>query len=97
MRPDQIRQAAWSAVTETGTHEDVALALKRRFGWRCSDRSAQARLSHMLSPRHAHQLPADALLDIIAITGRDEIALMLLRTKLRKPARRVGRQRRSAA
>jgi len=81
---DPIRDAVWRAVTETGTHQEVALALKRRFGWRLSDRAAVARLSMMLSPRDPHQFPADALLDVVAITGRDEVTPMLLRAGMRR-------------
>jgi hypothetical protein len=82
---DPIRDAVWRAITETGTHREVAAAIKRRFRWRLSDRAAVARLSMMLSPRDPHQLPADALLDVVRITGRDEITALLLRAGMRKP------------
>jgi hypothetical protein len=87
---DPIREAVWRAVTETGTHQEVALALKRRYRWRLSDRAAVARLSMMLSPRDPHQFPADALLDVVKITGRDEVTPMLLRAGMRRaPMARV--------
>lgn len=79
---DPIRSAAWRAITETATHFEVALAIKHRYGWACSDRSAVARLSQMLSPRDSHQLPADVLLDIVAITRRDEFTGLLMRARV---------------
>lgn len=94
---DEIRSAVWRAITETCSHEEVALALKRRFGWRCSDRSAVARLSQMLSPRDPHALPADALVDVIEITGRDEITAILLRAGLRRRPVAVRRARKGRA
>lgn len=95
---DAIREVVWRAITETGTHREVAAAMKRRFGWGCSERQAVARLSQMLSPRDPHQLPADVLVDVVRITGRDEITPLLLRAGLRRMARvrhpsRKGRER----
>src|SRR5574337_747132 len=96
---DPIREAVWRAISETGTHQEVAAALKRRYGWRLSDRAAVARLSMMLSPRDPHQLPADALLDVVAITGRDEITPLILRAGMRRGMARVrhARERRREA
>ena len=94
---DEIRAAVWRAITETGTHQEVAAALKRRFGWRCSDRSAVARLSLMLNPRDPHALPADALVDVISITGRDEITAILLRAGMRRRPVSVRRERKGRA
>lgn len=97
---DPIRSAVWRAITETATHQEVAAAVKRRYGWRCTDRQAVARLSQMLSPRDPHQLPADALVDVVRITGRDEITGILLRAGMRRapmarvrPGARKGRVR----
>ena len=87
---DEIRAAVWRAISETGTHQEVAAALRQRFGWRLTDRASVARLSMMLNPRDPHQLPADALPDVIRITGRDEITGILLRAGLRRaPLRKV--------
>lgn len=93
-REDPIRDAVWRAITETGTHQEVAAALKRRFHWSLSDRAAVARLSMMLSPRDPHQLPADALIDVVRITGRDEITALLLRAGMRRPPVTVRHRRR---
>jgi len=79
---DAMRQAAWDAVTAASAHSEVAARLKARFGWRCTDRQAVARLSQMLSPRDPHQLPADALLDIIAETKLDPFTPILLRVPI---------------
>jgi hypothetical protein len=78
-----IRHAVWRAISETGTFQQVAQALKERFAWKGTERNAVARLSQMLNPRDRHQLPADALLDIVRITRRDEISSLLQRELIR--------------
>jgi hypothetical protein len=85
---DPLRNAAWRVVSESGKHQEVARALKARLGWNCTDKAASGRLSQMLNGRDKHHLPADALLDIVRITRRDEfsslIQLELIRRRRRK-------------
>jgi hypothetical protein len=90
MQDGPMRLAAWQAISETGAHQEVARLLRARMRWKCSERSAVARLSQMLNPRDPHQLPADALLDVIDATGRDPFTPILLRRALRKRPLRAG-------
>ena len=93
---DAMRSAAWGLLVRTGRYREVALRLKARFGWHCSDRAAVARLSQMLSPGDPHQLPADALPDLIAECGEDPFTPILLRVRLRRGPLRAGERRRRA-
>lgn len=82
MMADELRGLCWRAVSETGSLQLVAAQCKRAFGWSWSHRAAEARVSQWLSPSDPHQLPADAVLIIVGITGRQEIASLFLRAQL---------------
>lgn len=93
---DEIRRAAWLMVSETGSHQELAERARDRYGWRCTERSAIARVSQWLSPRDPHQLPldfADALIETcVAAGGQDRITPLLHRAALRGEDRLVLEQ-----
>lgn len=90
---DEIRQAAWTMVTEAGAHRELANRARKVLGWnRFSERQACARLSQMLNPQDPHQLPADllpTLIDICVGMGvEDRVGPILLRAAMRAEDRR---------
>lgn len=89
---DEIRKAAWSMVSETGTHQALADRARRRYDWRCTDRSALARVSQWLSPSDPHQLPLDfadvVIEEVVAAGGTDRITPLLNRAAMRGDDRR---------
>lgn len=90
MSADTLTDMVRRIVCDTGTTRDLALALKRRFGWKCTDSMAVSRVCQMLSSGHPERkLPADALEDVIRVTGSDDFLDRLYRVK-----RDVDRERR---
>lgn len=75
----RLTLAVDSQVRETATLLALARRVKQRLGWRCSDTAARRRVADMLNPnlpdRH---LPAECLIDVLQVTGRDDFLRELL-------------------
>lgn len=66
-------------VRETATLLALARRVKQRLGWKCSDTAARQRVAHMLNPNMPERhLPADCLIDVLQVTGRDDFLRELL-------------------
>ena len=79
---EEMLDAVRRMILETNSFQAVAAALREGRGWHCTQRGAEARLSHMLSPDDAHCFPAEELPVVIALTGRDDVTPILLRASL---------------
>lgn len=84
MDRDQVRQAVWDMLTQSGAHHDFGIAVKALFGWEISDAASVSRVSQWLNPRNPHQLPAAVLPLAIRVTGLDYVSPILLRAGLRR-------------
>ena len=76
-----MREAVARIIAETGSHQLVAAHLRQMLGWGCTQRTASARLSQMLSPSDRHQPPADLVLLVVKLTGRDPFTELLFAAK----------------
>jgi hypothetical protein len=89
---DEIRRTAWLMVSEAGAHQALADEARNRYGWRCTDRAALARVSQWLNPRDPHQFPldlADALIELCVARGCDDrLTPLLHRAAMRAEDRR---------
>lgn len=87
--PETVTRAIARALVESGQVPEMAQRIKKRLGWRCSDRHAHQLLDRMLAGGYSdtRHLPADVILDAIELTGLDYV------TPLIEEARRAGRER----
>ena len=86
---------ALDGMIEKGTSRHrLARAMKREMHWKCSIRSAEARISRWLDPDCRERFPAEALPLVIEITGRDELTPILLRAAIRAEERKPAKSRR---
>ncbi len=97
MRSDLL-DAVRQSILETGTWKEVAHRISLERGWSCTAKTAEARLSQMLSARDPHKLALEDVPAIIETTGRDYVTPLLLRVGLRAepferkpPLRKEGR------
>ena len=94
--PETVTRAIARALVESGQVPEMAQRIKRRLGWRCTDRHAHQLLDRMLAGGYSdtRHLPADVILDAIELTGLDYvtplIAEALERGELAAAKRRVA-------
>ncbi len=77
--PETVTRAIARALVESGQVSEMAQRIKRRLGWRCSDRHAHQLLDRMLAGGYSdtRHLPADMILDAIEITGLDYVTPLI--------------------
>ena len=81
---EEITQIVREILERTGKQTELANALAVRYRWKKGTRSAEAQLCKMLTKGTANRFPADALLDVIRVTGRHkEILGALMAEQLR--------------
>jgi hypothetical protein len=66
-----VRRAAWRAVSDAGCLQELAEAIHQLRRWKCSLRTAESKVSQYLSPDGRRPLPHFLLPVISALTGSD--------------------------